>query len=131
MSQRLIIYLAGRSDTSITSFWPDLGSEGWLLGMTGYISCFSVSASVQGAIILIYQLPLTAVLGFMCVSFLTQSIHSCSTTGCFFSLSVPLTYQMTKLLRSKENVVRDQHEFQLLYCCAIIFRKCCTWKQTV
>jgi len=46
----------------------------------------------------------------------------------FFSLLIPFTYQMTKILRGKENAVRDQHEFQLFCCCAIIFSKCWTWK---
>lgn len=84
-----MIYLTGGSGTSVRNFWPDLGAEGWLLGMTGY-SCISVSTSVQGALILNHQLLLTAVLASVCLIF--NSKHPFLLYKRFFSLSIPFCH---------------------------------------
>lgn len=85
-----MIYLTGGSGISVPNFWPDLGAEGWLLGMTGY-SSFSVSASVWGALTLNHQLLLTAVLGSVC--FIFNSKHPFLLYNRFFSLSIPFCHQ--------------------------------------
>lgn len=102
-------------------FGPALEAEGWLLGMAGY-SCFSVSASVQAALILNHQLLLTAVLSSVCLIF--NSKHPFLLYKRFFSLLIPFCHQYHHILddqdfKRKKNAVRAQHEFKLLGCCAV------------
>lgn len=72
-------------DWWVWNFWPDLEGEGWLLGMAIY-SCFSVSASIQGALILNHQLLLTAVLGSVCFLLTSQASIPAVQEG-FFSVN--------------------------------------------